>query len=214
MTYQQYPPQQYGYPQQYAAPAGPTWSQQRFVGHFFKLRQKILSLGNQYYIYDPNGATIGFVHQKLLTLREDIRIFTDESMAYEMMRVRQEQIIDFSGSFQVVDSQSGELIGILRRKGLHSMFKDEWQILNRNRQEIGLIKERGGITWFLRRFILKWIPYKYDIFLYNNPVGEVSEKFELFGDTYMLDLSKDPNYSMDRRLAIVCCLMMDIGEHE
>ena len=209
-----YPQQQHQQPAQQAAPGGGTWSQQLFKGNLFTIKQKVLSLGNKYFVEDQTGKVVGFIHQKLLKLKEDIRIFTDESMQHEMMTIKQEQILDFSGSYQVVDTMSGELLGILKRKGLKSMIKDEWMILDRNRQEIGMIKERGGFTWFLRRFIFKWIPYKYDILLHGQPVGEVTEKLQVIGDTYHMDLTKDPNVSLDRRLAVVCCVMMDIGEHE
>jgi uncharacterized protein YxjI len=214
--YQQqgYQQQQYQQPAAAAAPGGATWSQQLFKGNHFTIKQKKLSLGNKYYVEDSTGKTVAFIHQKLLKLKEDIRIFTDETMTHEIMKISQEQILDFSGSYQVMDSMSGQLLGILKRKGLKSMFKDEWQILNTQRQEVGLIKERGGFMWFLRRFIFKWIPYKYDILLHENPVGEITEKMQIIGDTYTLDLSKDPNVTLDRRLAVVCCVMMDIGEHE
>jgi hypothetical protein len=225
MTYQQPPyqdpnsqyQQQYQQPQyqqQYAAPAGPTWSQQKFVGHQFTLDLKIISFGNKYYLYDGYKNLIGFVAQKLFTIRDDIRIFTDESMAYEMMRIKQEQIIDFSGSFQVIDTLSGELIGILQRKGIMSMVKDEWQILDRNRQEIGLIRERGGVGWFLRRFILPFLPYQYDIYLRGQPMGVISQRFKIIGSTFDMTMTQDPNYQMDRRLAVTCCLLMGVEERE
>jgi len=206
--------QQYQQPVQYAPmAAGPTWSQQKFVGNHFVLKQKILSLGNQYYLYAADEKTlVGFVHGKIFTIKDDIRIFTDETQSYEMMKIKQENIIDFSGTYQIMDSQSGELIGILQRKGLKSMIKDEWIIMNRNRQEIGLIKERGGFMWFMRRFIFKWLPYKYDLIIAGQPTGEVVQKFKIIGSTFILDVTKDPNLTMDRRLGMACCLMMSIEE--
>src|SRR5512137_1669740 len=97
--YQQQQYQQPQYQQQYAAPApaGPTWSQQKFVGHKFQLDLKLISFGNKYYLYDGSKNIIGFIAQKMFTFKEDIRIFTDETMSYEMMKIKQEQIIDFSG---------------------------------------------------------------------------------------------------------------------
>ena len=123
MAYQQQPyqdpnaqyQQQYQQPQgqqPYAAPApaGPTWSQQKFVGHHFTMDLKLISFGNKYFLYDGYKNLIGFVAQKIFTIRDDIRIFTDESMSYEMMRIKQEQMIDFSGSFQVIDSLSAAIL--------------------------------------------------------------------------------------------------------
>jgi|GEM_PF-1006894 len=209
---QQYQQPQYQQPYAAPAPAGPTWSQQKFVGHHFTMDLKIISLGNKWYLYDPNKAIIGFISQKLFTWQDDLRIFTDETMAYEMMKVKQENLADFSGSFQVMDSMSGELIGILQRKGLKSMVKVEWLILDKNRQEIGMIKERGGFVWFLRRFVFSWIPYKYDIFLKGQPVGEIAQRFKVIGSTFDMNLTQDPNYTLDRRLAVTCCLMMGIEQ--
>ena len=207
--------------QQSVAPAPPpkTAAENKFQGNQFTVKQKIVSLGNKYYIYpglkpgrkDPE---IGFVQKKLLKLKEDIRIYSDSSKQIEIMRIKQEQIIDFSGSYQIIDSHSNQLIGILKRKGLKSMFKDEWIIMNKNRQEIGLIKEQGGFMWFLRRFILKWLPMVYNIEMGGQKLATIKEKTIALGDTYYLDLSADVNNTIDRRLAIASTIMMDVGEHE
>ena len=207
--------------QQRVAPAPPpkTMAENKFQGNQFTVRQKIVSLGNKYYIYpglkpgrkDPE---IGFVQKKLLKLKEDIRIYSDSTMTYEVMRIKQEQILDFSGSYQIIDSNTNQLIGILKRKGLKSMFKDEWIIMNKNRQEVGLIKEQGGFMWFLRRFILKWLPMVYNIEMGGQKLATIKEKTIALGDTYYLDLSADVNNTIDRRLAIASTIMMDVGEHQ
>ncbi len=212
--------QQGGVPQQGGMPAPPkSMAENKFQGDHYTIKQKLASLGNKYYIYTGLKPTrkdkeIGFVHQKLLKLKEDIRIYHDSTMNYEIMRIKQEQILDISGSYQVIDSQTNELIGILKRKGLKSMFKDEWIIMNKNRQEIGLIKEQGGFTWFLRRFILKWLPYVYHIEMSGQKLATIKEKALKLADTYFLDISADTQKSLDRRLAIAGLIMMDIGEHE
>ena len=112
-----------------------------------------------------------------------------------------------------MDSQSGELIGILKRKGWKSMLKDEWKILDANQNEIGKIREQGGLVWFLRRFIIRAIPYKYFIEIGGQDVGTVTEKFQIIGDTYIIDISQS-NGMIDPRLAVAIGLMMDIGEGE
>ncbi len=39
-------------------------------------------------------------------------------------------MLDFSASYQVTDSTTGEVIGSLRRKGWSSLFRDSWEILD------------------------------------------------------------------------------------
>ena len=198
---------------------GQTLAQQFFAGNQYTLKQKLASVGNKYYVYTGlkptrKQAETAFVHQKIFKLKEDIRIYSNSSMNKEIMRIKQEQILDISGSFQVVDSESNELIGILKRKGLKSMIKDEWIIMDKNRKEIGLIKEKGGIVWILRRFVFTWIPYMYNIQMGGENIANIKEKAVKLADTYYLDINQDPNKKMDRRLAIAALLMMDIGEHE
>ena len=67
---------------------------------FYRVRKKVLTIGNKYWIEDENGNVIGFTKQKLLKLKEDIRIYTDESMSQEVFRIQQEQIMDVWGSLQ------------------------------------------------------------------------------------------------------------------
>ena len=80
----QYP----GAQQQAPAQGGSTLAQQMFQGNNFVIKQKKISLGNKYYLQDGSGRDIGFCHQKLLKLKEDIRIYTDKSMANEMLKIK------------------------------------------------------------------------------------------------------------------------------
>ena len=190
-----------------------TLAQQLYNDKFFTIKQKLLSIAHKYFVTNSQDQLVGFVQQKMFKLKEDIRIYTDDTKATEIMRIQQANILDFSGSFQVMDSQSGEVIGILKRKGLKSMLKDEWKILDPYKNEIGKIKEQGGLIWFIRRFILKFIPYKYFIEIGGVTKGTVKEKFQVIGDTYFIDLSENDGV-LDSRLAVAIGLMMDIGEHE
>ena len=193
------------------APGGGTLAQQLFVGNRFTIKQKKLSIAHKYFVTNETDALVAFVQQKMMKMKEDIRIYTDESKTTEIMRIQQVNILDFSGSFQVIDSQSNQVIGILKRKGLMSLFKDEWKILDPQQQEIGLIQEDGGLMWYLRRFVLKFLPMKYFIKMQGQTVGMITEKFEVIGDTYFVDLSQNTGV-LDPRMAVAIGLMMDIGE--
>ena len=192
--------------------AGPTTlALQQFSGSQFTIKQKKLAIANKYFVSDASGQTVAFVQQKMLKLKEDIRVYTDDSKSTEIMRIQQANILDFSGSFNVIDSQTEEVVGVLKRKGLKSMLKDEWKILDGNQQEVGLIKEQGGLIWLLRRFNMRFIPYKYFVELQGQRAATVTEKFQIIGDTYIVDLHDS---TLDPRLGVAIGLMMDIGEGE
>jgi len=205
-------PAQQGHAQQPPQGGQMTLAQQQFSDTRFVLKQKLIAVANKYFVRNSADQLVGFVQQKMFKLKEDIRVFSDESKSTEMMRIQQANILDFTGSFQVMDSQSGEIVGILKRKGLKSMLKDEWKILDANKNEIGRIKEQGGLVWLIRRFAIRFIPYKYFVEIGGQRCATVTEKFQIIGDTYFVDI--EPNGLIDPRLAVAIGLMMDIGEGE
>ena len=69
-------------------PASNIWYQNNY-----RIRKKVLTIWNKYWIEDPTNNLLGFSKQKMLKLKEDIRIYTDESMNSELFAIKQEQIL-------------------------------------------------------------------------------------------------------------------------
>lgn len=186
----------------------------RLRQHKFQIRQKVLSIGNKYFINDGVGNLIGFCKQKVFKLKEDIRIYKTKNMNEELFRIKQENIVDFSGTFQVIDSKTGRSVGFLKRKGFKSMIKDEWDILDPNRNLIGKVKEDSWFKAFIRRYVMSFLPYKYKIYLGDKKVGDYKEKFTFVRDVYDLDVSEDRNFALDRRLLLSIAICLDAIENE
>ena len=78
----------------------------------YTIRRKVLTIfGAKFHIYNPEGGLIGFSQQKAFKLKEDIRVFTDETAQTERLAIKARQIVDFSAAYDVFDSQKGEKIG-------------------------------------------------------------------------------------------------------
>ena len=45
-----------------------------------------------------------FSEQKMFRLREDIRVYSDESKSQEVLSIKARQILDFSAAYDVVDT--------------------------------------------------------------------------------------------------------------
>lgn len=178
----------------------------------YVIKQKVLTIGRKYYIENGSGQGIGFCKQKMFKLKEDIRIFTDENMTSELLLIKQQQILDFSGTFAITDSKTGQLIGYVGRKGLKSIIRDTWKIFDTSSNEIATVEERSGLLAALRRLsnIAKMIPKKYDMTHKGNPIAEIVQKFQIIGDTWTITI--EPNTNVDRRLIVSAALMMDIIE--
>ena len=149
----------------------------------YLIRRKVLKVfGADFRVYDSHEMEneILFSHLKAFKLKEDIRLFSDDSKTDELITIKARKIIDFSSAYDVVDTKTGKKLGALKRKGMKSIFRDEWLIMDENDNEIGKIKEDSGGLAFLRRFITALIPQRFDIFIGDTKVAEFKNNFNPF----------------------------------
>ena len=183
----------------------------RFSHQTYLLRKKFWQFfGGSFYIYDPNGALVLFSKMKAFKLKEDIRVFTDETLQTEALSIQARSVLDFSGSYDVYDSASGQRVGTLRRKGLKSSFyKDEWVILDDTEREVGLIQEESAFLALLRKYLLgALIPQSFNAQIGGRTVATFSQHFNLFATKLTLDFSADPQRQFDRRIGIAAGILL------
>jgi len=94
-----------------------------------QLAFKIIALAPQISVTDAKGAEVCYVRQKMFKLRESIDIFTDKSKSRKIVEIRANKVIDFSATYQFFDS-NGKPFGAVARKGLRSIFKAHYDVLN------------------------------------------------------------------------------------
>jgi len=150
-----------------------------------------------------------FSEQKMFRLREDIRVFDGEDKAREVLSVRARQIIDFSAAYDVVDTEMNQKVGVLRRKGLRSILRDEWEVLDANDQLIGQLFEDSVGLALLRRLLLgSWLPQNYDMIVGETRVADLKQNFNIFRYELNLDFSMDTTHRLDRRLGIAAGILL------
>jgi len=183
----------------------------RFGHQTYLVRKKFWKFfGGSFFIYDPNGALVLFSKMKAFKLKEDIRVCTDETLQTEALSIKARSVLDFSGSYDVYDSATGERVGALRRKGLKSSFyKDEWVILNQNEAETGLIQEDNAFLALLRKYLLgALIPQTFNVQIGGQTVATFNQHFNLFTAKLTLDFSLDSQRLLDRRLGIAAGILL------
>jgi uncharacterized protein YxjI len=175
----------------------------------YLLKRQVFALTGKFRFYDPGGNLVLFSEQKMFRLREDIRVYADESKAQEVLTVKARQIIDFSAAYDVVDSTVQQKVGALRRKGLRSLLRDEWEVLDANDQVIGMLFEDSIALALLRRLILGWLlPQNYDLTIGGTRAADLRQRFNPFQYMLDLDLSGDPAKRLDPRLGIAAAILL------
>ena len=175
----------------------------------YLLRRQAIALTGKFRFYDPAGRLIMFSEQKMFKLREDIRVFSDESKSQEVLSIKARSIMDFSAAYDVVDSTYNQKVGALRRRGLQSMLRDEWEVLDANDNVIGKLFEDSMGLALLRRLLLgSLLPQNYDMTVGETRVADLKQNFNLFRYELNLDFSMDTAQRLDRRIGIAAGILL------
>jgi len=180
---------------------------ERFNQSSYLIRRKVFKfLGAAFHIYNQQGELEFYVKQKAFKLKEDIRVFTGEDMTEEVLLISARNAIDFSATYDVVDSANGAKVGSLKRKGLKSILKDEWLIFDANEIEIGNIKEDSTGLAILRRVLTNLVPQSFIGRVREEQVFTFKQKFNPFIHKINLDFVN--NNILDRRLGIAAAVLL------
>jgi hypothetical protein len=157
---------------------------------------------------------LGYSRQKLIRIKEDIRVFTDESMSMEIFRIQQENVLDSWGTFAVIDSPTGHVVGKIRRRITSNYVWDEYQLLDGNGTQFGKIAESAG-RGLTRKFVPfgSLVPEHISVEVNGRTVCEIKQQFKIVGDSWEVDLTAMPEY-LDRRVILATMLMMGMIERE
>lgn len=104
---------------------------------------KKFALASQIYMKDANGNLIGYIKQKLFKLKEDINIFADEGQTQHLFNIKADRVIDFSANYRFTGSQ-GNPIGAIRRKGMRSIWKANYEVSDPAGNHVLNINEEKG----------------------------------------------------------------------
>jgi hypothetical protein len=176
------------------------------------LRKQFLKLfGGTFRIFDPAGNLAFFASMKAFKLKEDISVFADEAKTTELFRIKARSIIDFSAAYDVTDA-SGQKIGALKRRGLKSLLKDEWVIMDPMDNDIGVLREDSWLLATLRRFLTGLIPQSFHGEMGASEVFRFKQHFNPFVQKMNLDFTPDTANRLDRRMGIAAAVLLSAIE--
>lgn len=179
-----------------------------FQHNYYLFRRKIFKLfGGAFHVYDGNGNLAFYSEQKAFKLREDLRIYADESRQVELLTIRTPQILDLAATYYVRDATTGETVGAIRRRGLRSIIRDEWVLLSPEGSEAGRLVESSWAGALLSRFT-GLVPQHYMIVsAEGRQVAEIRQHFNPFVLKYSMTIL-EPGVALDPRLLIAMGILL------
>ena len=197
-------------PLAYQTPGTPA---ERFTHVQYLIRRKVFKIfGAAFHVYDTAGNVVLYSKQKAWKFKEDIRLYSSDDMTVELLTIQARQIIDFGASYDVVDTPSGQKIGTFRRKGLKSLIRDEWIVMDAHDRPFGRIMEDSTALAVVRRIIEAasiFFPQKFHADLDGvGMVARFQQNFNPFVKKLTVDFSPDHTGRFDRRLGLAAGILL------
>jgi uncharacterized protein YxjI len=190
----------------------------------YLLRQRIRPVVNQYEFFLPDGdgaagPPICFVEQKRFKFKEDIRFYADESKTQEILRIKARQRFDPRARYDVTDP-AGAKVGEIQKVFGASLLRSTYALFDAGGEETARAQEKSLVVALFRRFVgfvpyiggfADWlpIPYHFEFRRGDEILGTHSRQAFKFRDTYTIDMSGDPQRTIDRRLILAIAVGMD-----
>jgi hypothetical protein len=178
---------------------------------FIARRQVFRLFGAGFTIVGLDGAPLVSSEQKAFKLREDIRVNDGTPGGLEILQIKADRIVDFSAAYRVTDSQTGEHVGTLRRKGWSSLFRDSWEILDAQGIVRGRVIEDSPWKAAVRRTIelaALLLPQAFQIEIDGQVVATMKQNFNIFVHKFDVDLTLDTEGMLPRPLALACVILL------
>ncbi len=187
------------------------------------MRFRILTLAPKIQVRDASGETVCFVQQKLFRLKEAVNVFQDESQQKLLCAINADRVIDWSACYNFSDS-GGEFLGAVRRKGMRSIWRAHYEILDESRQQYATIQEENPMAKVFDSFLgdvpvlgLATGYFFHPRYLCSDPSGQplfrLTKQRALLESSYRIDKlgQADP---VDELRALMSMIMMTLLERQ
>lgn len=106
-----------------------------------KLRFKLIAFAPRIIVTDATGQEVLFVSQKVFKLKEDVRIYNNQSKQQEVFHIQAEKVLDFNTRYNFYDSRDDRHLGSVKAKGWRSIWRATYHLDDVDGQQTHYIKE-------------------------------------------------------------------------
>jgi hypothetical protein len=171
------------------------------------IRRKFWSMFERVFrVFTGDGQLIMYIQHPLLKLREEFMVYADEAKTRPLLRVKSQQVIAINFSYMVSDAQTGALLGSVQKRGLQSLVRDKFLILDALGIEIGYAEEQGAS---LLRRLFPLLLSKHAIFVGGVQVAYIKQVFRFFTKEFTVTTQQS---SLDPRFVLAVALLALIAE--
>jgi uncharacterized protein YxjI len=150
---------------------------------------KIVTLGTRVRVTDAAGREVAYLRKKKFRLKEEVTIYTDEAQNRTLFRIKADRMLDFSANYSIRDGD-GRLLGAVGRRGMRSLWRSSYSIVDANGSGIAEIREENP-----------WIKVA-DRALESLPLGDALGGL-FFNPAYLIELRSKLVLRLRKRRAVL-----------
>lgn len=158
--------------------------------------------GREFRVFAPNGAQVLYAKHSF-SWKDQWMIYADDTQKVPLLRVAAREAIAVNITTDVFDAASGQKVGTIRSKGLKSILRDTWEILDGNDQPVGMMQED---SMAMMRRMLPFIMGKWHAEIGGTTTARITQQFRFFTKEFSLDVSPSQG-RMDPRFAVACAFL-------
>ena len=106
---------------------------------------KVLTLAPQFSVTDAEGRALAFTRQKLFKLKEEVKVYRDDTQSDLRFRISADRWLDWSASYLFEDADGTDL-GRVARQGARSLWKASYDVIDAAGEPRYTIRERSVMT--------------------------------------------------------------------
>jgi uncharacterized protein YxjI len=157
--------------------------------HRYLLKQKIVSIGDDFYIENERGEQVFHIDGKILTIRDTL-IFKDMH-GRELCHIK-EKLVKVRDTMYI-ENPDGKVIATIK-KDLINVFRDHWTVKIENGLDLEI---KGNV-----------LDYDYRIREGRHDIARVSKKFFQVRDSYGIEIQTGQNDILILAIAVALDMMV------
>lgn len=159
----------------------------------YKIRQNLISIGDDFWIENESGQKVFKVDGKVLRVRKTL-VFED-AKGKKLAQI-QERLLTIKGTMVVEDADGKDIATI--KKALISPFRDRWDVKVKNGPDLDV---QGNI-----------LDHEYTVKQGREKVAEISKKWFRLTDTYGVEVEDGQNDVLILAVAVAVDMMAHDGD--
>lgn len=194
-----------------------TMSENITIHYPLDFKFRISTLSNDFTVTDVRGVNLAYVRQKMFRLKESVQVYKDEKKVDLLYNINANQWLDFNTMY-TISEPNGAVVGSVARKGMRSIWKATYNVLDKHNQVKYIIEEESAWVKFWDGLVSE-IPlvgmftgyFLNPAYLIKTVDGKVcfrmKKQSSFFGRKFRLEKVSD-NFDTENEMLIISSLMM------